>query len=421
MKGVINMKLKKPPMGWNSWDCYGASVCEDEVRKNAEYMAKNLKTYGWEYIVVDIQWYEPTADGADYHYGAELVMDEYSRLMPAINRFPSAKDGNGFKALSDYVHSLGLKFGIHILRGIPKQAIRENTKIFGTDVRAAQIADFGSVCSWNGDMCGVDMTKKGAMEYYNSIISMYAEWGVDFIKVDDILRPYHKPEIEAIKKAIENTGQDIVLSLSPGDAPIAMAEHLIKNANMWRMTDDFWDGWEQLKKMFDYCRAWFPYVGEGSFPDCDMLPLGRIGIRSHGGDRMTRFTHDEQRLLMSLWAIFKSPLFFGGDMIYNDDFTLSLMTNEDIIRINQTSYAGREVYRKGNEIVWSANGNDERYLAVFNIGDTPIKSEFYLEYICASDKNNIKEIWTDKTVSKTADNKIVSDIMPHSVCLYKIK
>ncbi len=419
---IIKMKLdiKNPPMGWNSWDCYGASVTEDEVRKNALYMSKYLKKYGWEYIVVDIQWYEPTADGADYHDGAELVMDGYSRLMPAKNRFPSAKDGRGFTALAEYVHSLGLKFGIHILRGIPKQAIRENTKIFGTDIRAAQIAELGSVCDWNTDMCGVDMSRCGAQEYYDSIISMYAEWGVDFIKVDDISRPYHKAEIEAISKAIEKTGRDIVLSLSPGEAPVPEAEHLIKNANMWRMTDDFWDGWEQLKRMFDYCRAWFPYTGGGSFPDCDMLPLGRIGIRSHGGDRMTRFTRDEQRLLMSLWAVFKSPLFFGGDMTYNDEFTLSLMTNEDIIRINQTSFAGREVYRKGGEIVWTANGTGEKYLAVFNTGDEEISSLFDLRYICAENALSIREVWTNTEAAFSDSTMIHSRVLPHGVCLYII-
>ncbi len=416
----MKAEAKTPPMGWNSWDCYGASVTEEEVRRNAEYMAKNLKKYGWEYIVVDIQWFEPNASGADYNVNAELVTDEYSRLMPAVNRFPSAKDGAGFKPLGDYIHSLGLKFGIHILRGIPKQAVRQNAKILGSPRRAAQIADFGSVCGWNGDMCGVDMSRDGAQEYYNSIISMYADWGVDFLKVDDIARPYHADEIEAIQKAIENTGRNIVLSLSPGEAPLKEAEHLSKYANMWRMTDDFWDGWEQLRKMFDYCRDWFPYVRRGSWPDCDMLPLGRIGIRSHGGDRMTRFTRDEQRLLMSLWSIFRSPLIFGGDMTYNDEFTLSLMQNEEIIRINQRSHAGREVYRKGDEIVWAANGDDgEYYLARFNIGEKEITAAAPLSFVGIEKEVSATELWTGDA-AEIRNNEIISSVPPHGVRLYKI-
>ncbi len=412
---------KTPPMGWNSWDCYGASVREDEVRANAEYMAKNLKQYGWEYVVVDIQWYEPAAVSADYNPGAELIMDEFSRLMPAVNRFPSAADGNGFKPLADYVHGLGLKFGIHILRGIPKQAVRQNTRILGTDRRAAEIADIGSVCSWNGDMCGVDMQRAGAQEYYDSIISMYADWGVDFIKTDDIARPYHAAEIEAIQSAIQKTGREIVLSLSPGEAPLSEAEHLRSHADMWRMTDDFWDGWEQLRKMFDYCRDWFPYVTESGWPDCDMLPLGRIGIRSHGGDRMTRFTQDEQKTLMSLWCMFRSPLMFGGDMRYNDEFTLSLMQNTAVTDIARYSHAGREVYRKGGEIVWAANGSGgEYYLAQFNVGEETISARTALPYLGLEGSFAGTELWSGEAAVINAENEAVSEIPPHGVRLYRL-
>lgn len=416
----MKTKITTPPMGWNSWDCYGASVRESEVRANAEYMAKNLKEYGWEYIVVDIQWYEPNASSAEYNKDAELIMDEYSRLMPAVNRFPSAEGGKGFKPLADYVHSLGLKFGIHILRGIPKQAVRENTKILGSERTAAQIADFGSVCEWNGDMCGVDMSREGAQEYYNSIISMYAGWGVDFLKVDDIARPYHADEVEAIQKAIKNTGRDIVLSLSPGEAPLDRAAHLSEYANMWRMTDDFWDGWEQLRKMFDYCRDWFPYVDNGSFPDCDMLPLGRIGIRSHGGERMTNFTPDEQRLMLTLWCMFRSPLMFGGDMTKNDAFTLSLMQNKELININQNSHAGRLIYQKGNEIVWGANGEGGTYyLAQFNVGNTEAVISTKLAFIGIEKPSDAVELWSGETAKSIAE--ITSKVPAHGVKVYKIK
>ena len=212
---------KRPPMGWNSWDCYGAAVNEEQVRANADYMAKNLKEYGWEYIVIDIQWYEPNAKNHWYNENAKLVMDEYGRLMPAVNRFPSAADNAGFKPLSDYIHSLGLKFGIHILRGIPRQAVRQNTPIKGSVHTAAEIDDLGSVCEWNTDMCGVDMSRDGAQAYYDSLFELYASWGVDFVKVDDIARPYHKAEIEAVNKAINKSGRNMVLSLSPGAAPVA--------------------------------------------------------------------------------------------------------------------------------------------------------------------------------------------------------
>lgn len=175
-RGYKTDEDKTAPMGWNSLDCYGAAVTEDIVRRNAEFMAEHLKEYGWEYIVVDIQWYEPYAATNEYHPFADVVMDEYGRLLPAVNRFPSAANGAGFGPLAEYVHSFGLKFGIHIMRGIPRQAVHQNTKIMNSDRHAREIAKTNSICAWNTDMYGVDPEKDGAREYYNSIFELYASW-----------------------------------------------------------------------------------------------------------------------------------------------------------------------------------------------------------------------------------------------------
>ena len=217
-----NLVAPTPPMGWNSWDCFGTTVTEDEVKANADYMAKNLSAHGWKYIVVDIQWYEPNAKAHGYRKNAELITDEYGRLLPASNRFPSSADGKGFKPLADYIHSLGLKFGIHIMRGIPRQAVRQNLSIKGTDLRAADIADTNSICPWNTDMYGVKANTPGGQEYYNSIIELYTEWGVDYIKADDMTAFNGKPadenrlnEITALSNAIKKYKRPIVLSLSP--------------------------------------------------------------------------------------------------------------------------------------------------------------------------------------------------------------
>ena len=126
---VNNGLAQIPPLGWNSWDCYGTTVREEEVKANADFMATRLAQFGWNYVVVDIQWYEPNAQAHGYRENAELITDGFGRLLPAINRFPSAANGAGFKPLADYVHSLGLKFGIHIMRGIPRQAVRQNLPI----------------------------------------------------------------------------------------------------------------------------------------------------------------------------------------------------------------------------------------------------------------------------------------------------
>lgn len=267
MEEIVQKHLKfakTPPMGWNSWDCYGASVKEHEIIAHADFMAQKLKKYGWEYIVVDIQWYEPLAVSTVYNDFYPLKMDGYSRLLPAENRFPSAKDGLGFKPLADYIHSLGLKFGIHMMRGIPRQAVHENTPIKGTKLRARDIA-LNNICPWNSDMYGVNVDLLEGQLYYDSLFELYASWGVDFIKVDDIssskiYHEAHKKEIRAIRKAIDKTDRPIVLSLSPGPAALKDGSFFQENANMWRLTDDFWDHWDSLIQMFNRTNEWAPFI-----------------------------------------------------------------------------------------------------------------------------------------------------------------
>jgi hypothetical protein len=377
-----------PPMGWNSWDCYGPTVTESEVRANAEYMAKHLAPYGWRYVVVDIQWYEPNAQKHGYRQNAELVMDEYGRLQPAVNRFPSSANGRGFKPLADYVHSLGLKFGIHIMRGIPRQAVREKTKVLGTKLRASDVADTSSTCAWLDDMYGVKADTPGGRAYYDSLAKLYASWGVDYVKADDMSAYTFDPEtgadaarqkeMEALGAALDACGRPIVLSLSPGPASTGQVELLRSSANLWRISADFWDRWEDLERQFELVRPWAPLTGPNGWADADMLPLGRIGIRAErGDDRMSRLTRDEQLTLMTLWSIFRSPLMMGGDLPSTDRFTLSLLTNREVLAVNQSSTNNRELSARGDEVVWVAapsdNGSD-RYVALFNLGDDAPKT-----------------------------------------------
>lgn len=412
------MTAKTPPMGWNSWDCYGASVNEETVRKNADYMAEHLKQYGYEYVVVDIQWYEPTANSHEYHSFAELVMDEYGRLMPAENRFPSAKGGCGFAKLSEYVHSLGLKFGIHIMRGIPRQAAYLNTKIKGSEKTARQIARPNSICYWNSDMYGINADAEGAAEYYNSIFELYAEWGVDYVKVDDIANHYAQGEIELIRKAIDKTGREMVLSLSPGPAPIEKAEHLKQYVNMWRITDDFWDKWELLLDMFSRAHMWSVHSGAGHWPDADMLPVGSI-LQDYNVDNKTKFTKDEQITMMTLWCFMRSPLIIGAEMTKNDDFTLKLLTNADLLKMLKDSFAARQVYRRENEIVWFAACRDgSYYLAVFNIGEAEAEICVNLQECDLFDDYKAFDLWSKETSNITG--KLIAKTAPHGARAFKL-
>ena len=396
------MIASTPPMGWNSWDCYGAAVNEETVRKNAEFMAKYLKQYGWEYIVVDIQWSEPTAKNHEYHSFAELCMDEFSRLVPAENRFPSSAGGKGFVPLAEYVHSLGLKFGIHIMRGIPRQAVHRNTPIKGTQKTAREIAATNSICYWNTDMYGVDSQKNGAAEYYNSLFELYASWGVDFVKVDDICNYYPEREVELIQGAIQKSGREMVLSLSPGPAKIEKAEHLKQYANMWRITDDFWDRWELLYDMFHRAEVWCIHAGKGHWPDADMLPIGAIR-QDYNLENVTKFTKDEQMTMLTLWCMMRSPLMIGAEMTKLDAFSMSLLTNSELIEILHHTHSAHPLFRRivdGNEqIAWFTSHQDGRsfYVALFNAGeegceivvDIPIYGEFQVYDIWESKKTGV--------------------------------
>ena len=413
-----------PPMGWNSWDSYGTTVREEQVKANADWMAEHLAKYGWKYIVVDIQWYEPNAQGHDYQPGAPLIMDEYGRLMPAVNRFPSSANGAGFKPLADYVHSKGLKFGIHIMRGIPRQAVEKNLPIKGTSYHAAEIADKDNGCRWNPDMWGVDTTRPGSQAYYDSIADLYASWGVDFIKADDMGSHLYQPaEMKALSMAIRKTGRPMVLSISPGPAPVSEAEFFEKYAQMWRISDDFWDDWKLLRQQFDFTRDWAGFVGKNdSWPDADMLPLGKLRVTSkEGGGSPTRFTPDEQQTVMTLWSIFRSPLIFGGDLPSNDSATTALIANEEVLDVDQHSHGGHQAWERGNIRTWVADSerSGECYVAVFNLGEAAERVSITWGHLkIPGTVTAVRDLWSQKPIE--AVDAVHASLRPHASALYRV-
>ena len=421
-----------PPMGWNSWDSFGPSVREDEVKANTNVMATRLAKYGWQYVTVDIEWYAPDAHANGYIPRGRVVLDQYGRFQPAVNRFPAAADGEGFKPLAAYVHSKGLKFGIHIMRGISREAVEKNLPIEGSKYHAADIADKVNICHWSQmeDTYGVDMSKPGAQDYYDSIARLYAEWGVDLVKADDMSRPFHEPEIHALSVALKKTGRPIVLSLSPGPAPIANYPELKANAQMWRISDDFWDRWIDVKDQFDRAHLWESNSQPGGWPDADMLPLGHIAIRGERGvDRNSLLTHDEQITLMTLWSIFRSPLIFGGDLSTSDAFTFSLLTNPEVLAVDQASSHGRQVYRSDDIIAWTADEGASggktpaKYVAVFNTGDTARSVHLSWKSLGMDAQTaGVRDLWAQQAVkNNVADAEALhTSVAPHASLFYKV-
>ncbi len=402
-----------PPMGWNSYDYYDTTVTEEQIKANADYMAKHLKQYGYEYIVVDIEWYSNDAGSKRKQYQyipfGDDEIDEYGRFIPSPSRFPSSKNGAGFKPLATYCHELGLKFGIHIMRGVPRTAAERHLPVLGTSVTAADIADPSSICGWNPDMYGIRNTKEG-QAYYDSLISLYSDWGVDFIKCDDICDSWMYSdenfsgwhETKMLHEAIMKANRPIVLSLSPGPAHIDKAFHYQKNANMWRITDDFWDKWELLKNMFWRCEMWQDHVKAGCFPDCDMLPIGTVGA-GFEDERKTNFTPDEIKTMMTLWCIFGSPLMIGGELTKMTEEDLSYLTNERLLELMGTGWSAHQLCRDDRKAMWvSENKNGSKCIAVFNLSD---EEDEYTITLPTEKEVVMEDIWTKDTIKAICEYK----------------
>ncbi len=424
------MLAKTPPMGWNSWDGYGTTINEEQFKANAKWFAERLQKFGWEYMTIDMEWFvsNPTAEGNSKT--SVYALDSNGRYIPAENRFPSAAGGKGFKPIGDYLHSLGLKFGIHILRGIPKKAVEGNLPIAGSGFHANDAADTSETCPWNPDNYGIDAAKPGAQAYYDSIAAMYASWGVDLIKVDCISsRPYRGDEIRMLSTALAKTGRPIVLSLSPGAAPLEKIEGMRQYSQMWRISDDIWDLWHSevpypqgLGDQFANVLKWAGKSQPGHWPDADMLPLGYLGpAPGWGKPRKTRLSRDEQRTLVTLWAIFSSPLMIGGDLTAMDAWTESLLTNLEVIAVDQHSTDNHPAAVTDNIVVWVAKASDEKgqYVALFNRGEVPATVQYSWEELGMNAKKySLRDLWEKKELGKWS---LLGVRLPaHACVLYRL-
>jgi alpha-galactosidase len=418
-----------PPMGWNSWDSYGLSITEAEYKANASWLHRHLQPLGWQYVVVDEGWYvrQPGQKGAAQGF----VMDGDGRYLVADNRFPSAASGAGFKPLADWVHSLGLKFGLHIIRGIPREAVEKNLPIEGSAFHAADAANTGDTCRWNSDNYGLK-ANAAAQAYYDSIIKLYAGWGIDYIKVDCISRPYQADEIHMMSAAIAKSGRAMVLSLSPGPTPIEEAEDVKKYAQLWRISDDMWDTWSGpedktfpagLIRQFERTAQWAPHIAVGHWPDADMLPLGHLGPRPGWGDpRASRLTADESRTMMTLWSMARSPLVAGTNLTKMDPATEALYTNPEVIAVDQHSRENREHSRTGSLVVWTARPEEGtgHYVAIFNLADQAQDVTYSWKDLGLPEGNHaVRDLWARKDLGSATSLK--TSLAAHATMLYRVQ
>ncbi len=413
-----------PPMGWNSYDSFNWSVTEADVRANADYMGANLRQHGWQYIVIDWAWYYPgrhnNSPNQDANLQPRLRMDGNGRLLPDTTRFPSAAGGNGFKPLADYVHAQGLKFGVHLMRGIPRQAVADNVPILGTSCRANQINN-DTTAAWLNLMWGLNMSNSCAQAYLDSMFQMLASWGVDYVKVDDIAAPtYRQAEVEGYRTAIERSGRPMVLSLSPGPTPQSAGTHVRANAHMWRTVNDLWDNWSSVNALFEVLRDWTPHRSTGAWPDPDMIPIGRLSkFGPVGAPRYSNLTADEQRTLMTLWSISRSPLMWGGNLVENRAAELALMTNAAVLAVDQNS-AGNRQLTGGNRPVWTADvpGTDHKYVALFNREGAAATVSVNLAELGIGSAT-VTDVWSGTNLG-TATGTFTRSLPTHGAGLYRL-
>ena len=411
-----------PPMGWNSWDCFGTTVTEAEVLANARFLAERMLPSGWDTVVVDIDWYDPDARAGGYNEDPRVVLDGYGLALPAPNRFPSAAGGDGFGPLAEQVHALGLRFGVHVMRGIPRAAVHRDLPVAGTAFTAGQIGVRDDVCVWNPDNYGLDHGHPGAQAYYDAQVAQFARWGVDFVKADDMLGPYHADDIAAYATAIRRSGRDIVLSLSPGRSmSLTRLDHVREHANAWRISDDLWDRWSDVRDQFGRLARWAPTQRPGSWADADMLPVGRIGIRAERGtDRVSGLTRDEQRTMLSLWCLARSPLMVGCDLPTSPPETIALLTDDAVLDVLRSGTDGREVLREGDLVLWTARHRaaGDRWVGVFWTGDGPGSVRVETGSVDVAPDATGTDLWSGEAVTATR-GVLDLDVPAHGVRLIR--
>lgn len=378
----------EPPRGWNSYDAFGSSATEAQMLDNARALKLRLGDLGFDLVTLDYCWSHPDPgpvanpdQGPDLR--PRLAMDCHGRLWPATERFPSAASDAGLRPLGDRLHAQGQRFGLHMMRGVPRQAVADDCPILGGGgATARDIALPEAKCNWLDQMVGVDVEHPAGQAYYDSVIALYADWGVDYLKADDLASNrnigYAAAEIEAIRRAIDKTGRPIVLSLSPGPAPLDRAEHLRAHANLWRMSPDFWDEWGKLRAMFDLCAAWSGQVDRpdgGGWPDCDMIPIGPISQNGpHGEPRRSRFTPDQTRTMLNLWGIFRSPLILGGDLTRLTEDEWAMLRESEYLHAHRDGRVPRLVEMTDGLAVWRSEAFDRAgdFVGFFNLRDAEI-------------------------------------------------
>ena len=414
---------RTPVLGWSSWSFIRKFPTADKMKAQALALHNSgLQKIGYDYVNLDDFWYQcPGPQGPN--------VDSYGRWITDASRFPSQGDTDGIKVVADYIHSLGMKFGIYVTPGISKQAVGQNTPIQGTSYTAAQIAE-PSVEENNYNCKGmvrVNYTKPGAQEYTNSWVDMLAAWGIDYIKIDG-MTDSNADDVKAWSNAIRQSGRPMVLDVTQGNLTIAIAPTLMKYANQWEFPPDVecyrcekggssypLTSWAEVAKRFNYVAEWQPYAGPGAFNDYDSIEVG------NGND--DGLTPVERQTQISLWALASAPLLLGVDLTHLDPTDLQkYLENTAVLAVDQDAIAAKRVLNAGNRQVFAKKEpNGDAIIGLFNTGVKAEEVSVSTSAIGLPENKSgysAHDLWSGET--KKTGSTIRAVVPSHGVVLYRV-
>ncbi len=417
MSSSLHRLTPRPPLGWNSYDSFGCFINAHRALANLRVFVDRLKPHGYEYFVLDAGWFRQYELGGREFPGKDdsyvVRHDSFGRPVPAPCFFP-----DDLAPVADACHAAGVKFGIHMMRGVPRAAVAANTPISGTSLHARDIANTADTCSWCPDNFGVDMTRPGAQSYYDSVVGLLSGWGVDFIKYDDIVPS--PPEVDAVVNALGRCGREIVLSLSPGNGHNTDGWQSYFQANMIRTSGDIWDDREDFRWVFERWQQFMPLAERlppGCWFDQDMIPFGELQVwnpaqgeqvghilmNGKGSRRMSGLNEAQKRTFMTMRALAASPLFMGGNLPATDDYSFHLLTHPGMLACNQNGVTGRLVTYTDWTSTWQTPHRTEAgagWFGIFNRdGANPRAGNATLEILGIPAAAPLVDVWTGRPLA----------------------
>ena len=415
---------RAPVLGWSSWSFLRKDPTAAKMKAQALALHNSgLQKIGYQYVNLDDFWYQCRGPQGPN-------VDPYGRWLTDSSRFPAQEDTDGIKVVADYIHSLGMKFGIYVTPGISKQAVRRNTPIKGTSYTAPQIAD-PSVEENNYNCKGmvrIDYNKSGAQEYTNSWVNMLAEWGVDYIKIDG-MTDSNAADVKAWSNAIRQSGRPMILNVTQGNLTVAIAPTLMKYADQWEFAPDVecyrcekggssypLTSWADVAKRFNYVAEWQPYAGPGAFNDYDSI---EVGNGSNDG-----LTPVERQTQLSLWALGAAPLILGIDLTHLDPTDLQkCLENSAVLAVDQDSIAAKRVVKTGKQQVFAKREpNGDTIVGLFNTGGKAEEVSVPASTVGLPENESgysLHDLWTGET--KKTSSTISAVVPSHGVVLYCVR